>query len=205
MQRSASLHRDTAKHCVRIAWSTAREYLRESRGDNRRGVTGNNAERFRTLQPRIRRKNHRIPRLESVQLIAVREAKSSQAEPESMSYTGSSELQLHAGEQNAHAFATADTCSVDFDPGMVASRPSRRSRPASIVSCPTSQSSSRIFLRFATDPSHWILMCRPFESARADGSLYALPRGRGATCPLAADDPGSRADTCDDAVCACHT
>ena len=37
------------------------------------------------------------------------------------------------------------------------------------------------------------LCLRAHEPARADGGLHALPRGRGAACPLAADDPGSRA------------
>ena len=37
------------------------------------------------------------------------------------------------------------------------------------------------------------LCLRPVDPARADGGLHALPRGRGAARPLAADDPGPRA------------
>jgi hypothetical protein len=43
------LHGHPAKHRVRGVWSTTRQYLRESRKDNRRVMTGDRATRFGNL------------------------------------------------------------------------------------------------------------------------------------------------------------
>ena len=54
--RSAKLHGHPAKHRVRGVWSTTRQYLRESRKDNRRVMTGDRATRFGNLASESRGK-----------------------------------------------------------------------------------------------------------------------------------------------------